>query len=203
VRSVIPRVVASDICFKPGEVRRRRLWSSNSHHQTNSTPPRKYRETDTAGRRRRSPTAQEGTAPPTGGTVSGIHGCVCATSAGIVFHSRQFTSAPALLDRPHPLYRLRSFSGLRPLSSSNSHQRLARPAPKPSRPASPPNRPSAGKIQHKPSGFQPIPWLCPPGRAMSPSIPPVIPLYFNRWGIDGVYRGYRGGLLGDMPTGLA
>jgi hypothetical protein len=41
--------------------------------------------------------------------VGDLFGCVCAMSAGIVFHSRHSSPAPALLDRPHPPYRLRSF----------------------------------------------------------------------------------------------
>jgi prepilin-type processing-associated H-X9-DG protein len=39
--------------------------------------------------------------------VGDLFGCVCAMSAGIVFHSRHSSPAPALLDRPHPPYRLR------------------------------------------------------------------------------------------------
>jgi hypothetical protein len=36
-----------------------------------------------------------------------------------------------------------------------------------------------------------------------PVVPLIIPLYFNRVGLQGVYRGCRGGLLGDIPRSLA
>jgi hypothetical protein len=81
---------------------------------------------------------------------------------------------------------------------------------------------ASAKASTNPPGFQPMPWLCPtlvaqdpplhplysPSTPLllpfySPSTPLLLPLYCNRGGIQGEYRGCRGGLLGDMATGFA
>jgi len=53
------------------------------------------------------------------------------------------------------------------------------------RPHPHPSSPSAHKSRHKSSGFQPIPWLCPPWPRhvplYTPCIPTVYPLYTLEW----------------------